>query len=406
MASRELSDWLTAYLKYTDNTEPPKSYHIWTGISILAGALQRKVYCRWGFETIYCNMYIVLIGPSGRCRKGTAMTLGHDILKEVGIPLTAESITREALIRAMDNAVTNFTDPTDNTIKFHCSLTTFSEELSVFLGQNDIRFLADLTNWYDSRDSWKYETKNKGTDKIQGVCYNLLGGTAPDWLQSILPQEAVGGGFTSRIIFVVEEQKKQTIIEPIMTQEEINLRGILIKDLSRISTMAGCFTFTKEAKKLYGDWYALQDKLAAKGIYPIEDPRFSGYCDRRATHIKKLAMILSASRSHEREIDLSDMERAKSILEAAEVNMHKTFGGLGKSKYSDAVEMVLDYLIIRKEIKRSELLTMFRRDLDPPTLKVVEEVLTQMKVMKLTIVPGVEDERIYTYCGPKATRTL
>ena len=204
---RELNDWISAYLKYVENTEPPISYHTWTAVSMIAGALQRKVYLNWGHDTIYPNMYIVLIGPSGRARKGTAMNIGKDILKDIGISMTSESITREALIRDMKDAVTNFPDATTGKVRFHCSLTALSEELSVFLGQNDIKFLADLTDWYDSRDSWTYRTKGSGTDKIQGVCFNILGATAPDWLQSILPQEAVGGGFTSRIIFVVEETK-------------------------------------------------------------------------------------------------------------------------------------------------------------------------------------------------------
>ena len=58
-----------------------------------------------GFETIYPNMYIILIGPSGRCRKGTAMRMGFEILKNVGVKVVSESITREALIRQMKTSV-------------------------------------------------------------------------------------------------------------------------------------------------------------------------------------------------------------------------------------------------------------------------------------------------------------
>ena len=102
---RELEDWISAYLKYTENTEPPISYHTWTAISLIAGALQRKVYMPWGHDIIYPNMYIVLIGPSGRARKGTAMNIGKDILKDIVISMTSESITREALIRDMKEAI-------------------------------------------------------------------------------------------------------------------------------------------------------------------------------------------------------------------------------------------------------------------------------------------------------------
>ena len=188
MSSRQLNDWLSAYIEYTDETEPPLSYNVWTGVSLIAATLERRVHLKWGFDRIYPNMYIVLIGPSGKCRKGSAMNVGKDIIKDVGIQLTSESVTREALIRCMQRAVMDYIDPYTKNVEFHCALTAMSPELSVFLGQSDVKFLADLTDWYDSVDKWTYETKGAGTDEIKGVCFNLLGATAPDWLQSILPR--------------------------------------------------------------------------------------------------------------------------------------------------------------------------------------------------------------------------
>lgn len=203
MTRRVLSDWLVAYARFTEGTEPPTSYHAWCGVSVIAGALQRKCYLRWPPEIIYPNFYIVLVGPTGKCRKGTAMRLARDIVKDAALPVVAESITREQLIRRMSKAVNNFTDATTGAIRFHCSLHCMSPELSVFLGKEEVRFMADLTDWYDCADEWKYETKHQGYDHIQGVCFNLLGATAPDWFTTMLPKAAIGGGFTARIIFVV-----------------------------------------------------------------------------------------------------------------------------------------------------------------------------------------------------------
>ena len=165
-SDRELEDWVRAYLKFAENSEPPISYHVWTAISCISGALQRKVRLIWGYETLYPNLYVVLVGPSGKCKKGTAMTLGLEILKEVsGVTIVPEDVTRAQLIRRMADAVSTFTDSETKRIMFHCSVTCFSEELSVFLKRNNIEFLATLTNWYDSRDEWTYETKNAGIDK-------------------------------------------------------------------------------------------------------------------------------------------------------------------------------------------------------------------------------------------------
>lgn len=400
MAERELSDFLTGYLKYTENSEPPIAYHTWTGISIIAGALQRKVYLNWGFEEIFPNMYIVLVGPSGRARKGVAMGIGQKILQDVpGVTMTCDSNTREALIAIQKRAIKDFEDGTTGEIKFHCSVTAFAEELSVFLGQNDIKFLANLTQWYNSKDEWAHETKGTGRDSLRGLCFNLEGATAPDWIQSMLPQEAVGGGFTSRVIFIVEDGKGKTIPKGIQTEENKRLEEALKRDLERISYMSGAFTMDPEAEKLYTDWYVEQDNLAKAGQMAVADPRFAGYCERRATHIRKLLMIMSASRSDELIICKEDFHRSLKVLKAAELKMYKTFGGLGQAKYSSITEMIKDYIQAVKIATRSDILRKFRRDCDTGTLRIVEEVLSQMKVISIKRVPGREGDNVYEWIG-------
>jgi hypothetical protein len=330
-------------------------------------------------------MYIILIGPSGKCRKGTAMGIGKDIIRDIGIKLTSESVTREALIRAMKRAVVNYVEPDSGRIVFHCSLTAMSSELSVFLGQNDVKFLADLTDWYDSLDKWTYETKGAGTDDIQGICFNLLGATAPDWLQSILPEEAIGGGFTSRVIFVVEENKRKTIPQPTITPRLIELREALMEDLEKIATLSGEFIMTDETKELYGAWYQKQDDNTRKGKPIIDDPRFTGYCERRATHIRKLSMLFSCSRGDDLLITADDFKRAMDTLMAAEKKMPKVFGGLGTATYAKITEKLLTFFQQKKLVSRSEVMVTFYRDLDMLVLEQIERTLTAMKVIKIKI---------------------
>lgn len=399
---REVSDWLSGYLKYTENSEPPVSYHTWCGLSMLAGALQRKVHLVWGFEKIHPNLYTVLVGPSGKTRKGVALGIAKEILSNVpGMSIAPEATTREAVIQAMKRAVTNYQDPANALIKFHCSLTAFSEELSVFLGQNDIKFLATLTDWYDSKDNWTYETIGRGRDSLQGVCFNLLGATAPDWLQSMLPQEAVGGGFTSRIIFVVEDRKGKTVPKHDLTSEERALGEALARDLERVNQLAGSFRFSPDGEQAYVQWYEEQDSKLSNGDYPIEDPRFAGYCERRPTHLRKVMMLMSASRSDNLTIERIDFDRAIKVLKSTEMKMHSTFGGLGQAKYSDATEKIMNYIQAIGVTTRSLVLAKFYRDVDSPTLKVVEEVMEQMKVVKITIQPERRD-KVYEWIGKPA----
>ena len=390
---RKFPDFLSAYLKYSAKSEPPQSYHIWTCLSIIGAALQRKVYLKWGFKTLYPNIYVVLIGPSG-CRKGTAMNIGKDLLQEInGILMASESTTREALIRDMKDGITTFTDPTDGMLKFHSSVTVFSEELSVFLGQQNIKFLADLTDWFDASDQWTYRTKGSGTDKLVGVCVNILGATAPDWLRSILPQEAFGGGFTSRVIFVVEDGKKQVIADPRIPEEVQRMRPALVHDLEVINSMAGEMVFAEEAMQIYAPWYEQQSKSPA-----IKDPHFAGYCERRAIHALKLSMIVSASRSSDRIITGQDFQRALALLESVEPKMPRAFMGLGRAKYSEMTAQIFEYMKRSKQATQADILNKFDLDLDEYTLQLIMKTLNARKVIDMTFVSG-RGEWLYTYKG-------
>lgn len=388
---RELSNWLDSYLEYTENTESPTSYHQWCALSVVAGALQRKVYLQWGLaETIYPNLYVVLIGQSGRTRKGTALGIAKAMLKNVaGVTVVPESSSgRQAMILAMKRALKNFEDPIDGQIKFHSSVTAFSEELSVFLGQGDIAYLSNLTDWYDSKDDWEYETVGRGKDSLQGLCLNMCGGTAPDWIQSMLPQEALGGGFTSRVIFIVEERKRKIVPEYLVDDATKELGAKLARDLERISTLAGGMTFDEEGKNAYVNWYVDQDTKLSAGQPAIQDNRFAGYCERRATHLRKLMLICSAARGDDLKLTLADFNKAKGLLEAVEGNMSKTFGGLGKSRSSGELDTVMGYIQSMGTTTRRQVLQKFFRDIDAQTLSNIEVQLQQMGVLQIKLVPG------------------
>jgi len=402
---RLLKDWLSSYLEFAENTEPPTSYHTWVGISVIASALERKVHMIWGHTKIYANQYIILVGPSGTARKGDAIGIGRPMMEHINIKIAAQRITPEKLISVMSESITSFIDSNKDLV-YQAPISIIAAELSVFVGQKNLKLLADLTDLYDSHKSWEYETKhgyqtNKGVktkDTISGVCVNILGGTAPDWIPTILPQEAIGGGWTSRVIFVVEPGKGQVVADPNLTPPNGVLRKKLEKDLEQIHLLIGEYHFTSDALDNYVDWYEDQEAKLKKGIFPIQDARFGGYVARRATHIKKISMCLSASRSNDIEINLEDFLRAKNLLERTEKKMAKAFSGMGKSNIAEVTDKMLNIIMAKKEVKRSEILRLLYGDIDIWTLEQVEKVLAGMKVIDIRVLIE-ERDVLYKYTG-------
>lgn len=340
-------------MKYTEDSEPPLLYREWVAVSLVAAAMQRKCELRFGALRIYPNMYVVLVGPSGRARKGTAMGYGLNFLYKLGIPLAAEVVTREALIRELNNA-TSFIQ-TKNNITAHASLTIYSPELVVFAGKANEQIMYDLTDWFDCRDRWTYRVKHGPSDEIRGVWVNLIGATTPELIRTAFPPEFVGGGFGSRCIFVYEERDAKDVPVPIMSPATIKLEQELLEDLNDIYTWQSTFVVTEDFVEEYSKWYVHQ-----KHNPPDLGKNFAGYNSRRQIHVLKLCMILVAS---EESIDDDGkpvltkeiFERALDLLERTEVKMPRTFMGFGASSTSQVTVSIMTYIAFKGEVSRAQL---------------------------------------------------
>lgn len=374
MQERKLDDWITGYMQYTERSEPPDLYREWIAISVIASALRRKAYLKWGPMTFYPNMYIVLVGPSGKCRKGTAMSMGAEFLKELGVHVAAEAITREALIRELKESSDMDTDlglqGTGAPTKFdmHASLTIYSQELVVFLGKRNEQLISDLTDWYDCRDKWIYRTKNMGTDDIQGVWVNLIGATTPSLIRQAFPQDAIGGGLASRIIFVFEDEKSKVVPFPFLPEEALAIKEDLIHDIHLISDLRGNWIPSKEFLNAWKDWY-----IKAEANPPFDgDINFDGYVQRRPNHILKLCIILAASENSTTVdkngitrplITESILNRAVDLLTRTELKMPRTFESYGSASNAEVTSWIMAFLAREGSTTDKKLMSVFMNHL-------------------------------------------
>jgi hypothetical protein len=371
MSERLLPDWLGGWQEYQAKQEPCHLFKVWAGISTIAAVLQRKCYSRW--ETyIYPNLYVILVGPSAS-RKGTAMGPAMEMLNDLGIRLAPQSITREALIRFLRNSTTEMIlEEEGDRREVHTSLTVFAAELSVFLGFNRPEFMMDLIDLYDCAKIWRYYTKNKGDDEIHGVWLNMLGATTPSSFQDSLPSEAVGTGFTSRIIIVYGDHITPNPL-PILTEDIIQLRDDLAHDLEQIYALRGEFKMTPQCLERYSEWYIGHTENGR-----VVNPNLEPYYGRKATHLRKLSMIMSASRSDEMVITLADFDRAKKILEHTEPGMIRCFYGYGHMELSSFFPRVLAYINITGPVTYPQLLGHFHLDIADVDLQNILKTLNRM----------------------------
>jgi hypothetical protein len=362
--------WIGRYLEYTLNSEAPLPFHFWTAVSIIGGVLGRQVHFAKGHYRVYPNHFIILIAPTGRCRKSSAIAIGVKLLRHLdSINILAEKITPEALVEAL----TSKKKIEGTRISEDCSGFIHAPELAVFLGKQVYNegLVALLTGLSDNPDKWEYRTRTKSTVHLQNVNLSLLGASTPDWLYDSIPQSAFGGGFMSRIIFVVQTKTDRVMAFP--PPENELTRDYLIEKLRLFADTSTQFTNSPAGEKWYEDWY---NDLANTKAH-TDDPRLAGYFERKPDHLIRLAMVLAVGKESGPILEEANYTEALNMLDTLEIPMPDAFLTMDEAIVGANARRVLKQLAVAEnaQMGHSRLLQKNYRYMDKKQFKSCMETL-------------------------------
>ena len=396
--SRKLKNWLDSYIEYTENTESAKIFHPWVGYSMISAALRKKVWHHLGRIKVFPNLYVVLVAEPGIARKSQAISYGVDVLSEVPeIQLSADAITKEALLQDLEACAADEQMPNGDMFR-HSSLSIISKEFESFLGQKqeNTKMLVLLTDLFDCQElPWKYRTKHSGSNIIPSVFLSILGATTPESLASSLPTTAIGGGFTSRVIFIWGEGKHKKIPVPYLDPELYEMREALINDLTVISRIAGGYNFSSKCLTEWEHWYMRYDERSPARI--CKDPAFNGWYSRKPMLILKLAMMNAAMEHSKLILEWKDIDNGILSIEKAERAMSKTFVAVGRSEVSPEVNTVANIIEMEGSISESALLQRVWRDVDAKKFNNVIETVMRRGLARRTFDGPNGEKEIWYY---------
>lgn len=334
-----IGNWLSHYAEYTRESESPDSFHLWAALSVLASAVRRNVWLNQGTYVLYPNLYVILVGPPGKVRKSTTIRLGRRLLFDVeNIHFGPDSVTREELIRSL--ARISLTAKS-------AALTIHSTELSSLIEPSGIKMIQFLTDIFDGDVKWRYSTKGQGKDTIHNPVLNILAGTTPTWIADGLPPTVVGHGFTSRVVFVYESDRRY--LRPFPKEPDAGLVRDLALDLDHISRIEGEFVWGPGAKARYEAIYKEIDKANPK------DYRVEGFHNRKDIYVLKVAMLLSLAEGDSLVLRDVDLDAAYAALNLVEESMHKTFSAVGKYEHAADYERILTMLATDGDLTSEQL---------------------------------------------------
>lgn len=351
--SRFHRDWLAAFLKYTEFGEAPKHMYFWAGVSAIAGALRRKVWIDQAYFKWYPNFYICLVAPPGIVSKSTTAGVAMNLLRKVpGIKFGPDVVTWPALVTAFAESTEGFEH--DGMIYPMSAMTLESSEFGNLLNPQDKEMVDLLVSLWDGKQgTFEKKTKHSGQDSVENPWINLIACTTPAWIAGNFPEYMIGGGFTSRTIFVYADQKEKFVAYPGL-RVPANLAKMeeeLVMDLTTISLLHGEMTLTPAAVAWGEQWYTKHYSERAANLDP---DRFGGYLARKQTHIHKLAMVLSAAQGDSLQITPEHLATAHAMVTDLEPDMQFVFSKIGRSDSSLHAERLIQFVTNRGEVTFQE----------------------------------------------------
>lgn len=338
--------------------------------------MKRNVYVGRGSYKLYPNLYTILVGRPG-IGKGSAINPIVSIINEAKIcNILSDRVTIEYVLERMSNGwqahtrtVTGgFTIGTDHTAMI------ISPEVSVFIGasQNTLPILADL--WDAREGEFVYGTRHKGEFRIKDPCVCLLGGSTQEWLISSIPTNAVGGGFTRRVNFVVANDREKLLPWPSLPNHN-QIRDNLVTDLRGVARLSGEMRFHPRCIPLFESCY----KESAPKEY--DDEATTSYKTSMWAQVTKLAMCMSAARGDDLIINEKDFRSAYDAVRNVTLNIPRVFRGVGESELAVATDKVLRFLEQKGFATRQEMLKYLWRDVTSEDLDKILVTLKEGKVI-------------------------
>jgi predicted RNA-binding protein YlqC (UPF0109 family) len=342
---RNYRDWIKAYMEYAGFSEAPERMHFWTAVSTIAGALRRRVWIDMAYFKWHANHYIIFVAPPGIVSKSTTVAIGMDILRKVpGVNFGPDVVTWPALVTAFAACSESFEFNGD--WYNQCALTLESSEFGNLVNPTDREMIDLLVSLWDSKEgAFKKVTKGSGTDIVENPWINLIACTTPAWIAGNFPDYVIGGGFTSRCLFVYTETKEKLIAYPSRSvpKDITKKQEALVQDLEHIATnLIGPYQLTADAIEWGELWYTEHYRRPPAALEGND--KFDGYLARKQTHLHKLAMVIAASQRDELSITANDLALANIMISDLEKDMPKVFAKIGRTAESIQAERFIQYI--------------------------------------------------------------
>ena len=344
--------WLGLWMKFTGNLEICPRFRFFSACSAVGAAVNNKVWIQRGDEgllpKLFPNPWVMLLAPPGRGHKTTAINMAVNCLTEAcdDVRILADKLTPEYLVKALSSPSTPKEmiriGPRDATGLIKAS------ELSVFFGKQtyNVGLVSLVTDLYDYREKWSGGTIGRGGETLRRNCISILGGSTPEWLQQMLPQDAFTGGFMSRFIIVEMPSTYFKKITHPKRPKDVEWKD-LVQGLAEFNAFEGIMKWGNGSEVAYDKCY--------EDVLPTGDAQRDAYREREAEQILKLSMLLALNEER-MAITGTDVKQAANLTNSLQLETNPRIDRLTTHPRMQLTQDIQDILKVKEVMSEQDLL--------------------------------------------------
>lgn len=381
--------FIHAFMEHMAAQETSESYDFWCAVWTLASVIGRKVVVDRPRAPVFLNWYVVLVAESGVTRKSSAVRVARELAKEL---IDAEQfITTKITPQSLEFKMHQLT-------KTHgeASVAIAISELATFLGRENsmMTMPALLTDLYDCPATRRGGgTLYKGETIIENAFCSFLSASTPSWLMRAINPDVIEGGFTSRTMFIVSEQRKRKIAWPETDNDEQRRTEETLRiHLERIKGRADSvrrIELDKGALSAYRKWYNNRTEH--------HDPYRSSFESREDAHVLRLAACLAVN-DGSWHVSNNHISKAISVIQEAKHDGASLFvGGNVQNKLTLGIDKIKEALVQAgiDGMKHMTLQQHVRYYMDAQRLQDVLEIMAELEMVQCyeMLVPGFKNKK-------------
>ncbi len=197
--------WFHEYLAcYEKQVESPQSFVLFSAMALMGAVLGRRVWMDYDIHKIRPMLNLLILGPSG-IGKSTSVKMTKPLLKGIEVAYRPQFIEGGATKEKLH------TDLMENP-----KAIIFASELAAFFSKETYKegLIPYVTQMLDYEDQIELRTRKNGLEIVQNPEVCIIGASTREWLQDMLPDSAVSGGFLARFLLLMESRRSRRIPNP------------------------------------------------------------------------------------------------------------------------------------------------------------------------------------------------